>query len=59
VLLIDVREAARRVGLSKDTVYALIAADKFPYKRIGIGNRKVIRVPVKALESWSAPDAVE
>lgn len=51
-LLITVREAARRVGLSKDKVYDLIAAGQFPYKRIG----GVLRVPVKALERWAEPD---
>lgn len=52
-LLITVREAAARVGLSKDTVYHLIARGKFPYKRVG----SVIRVPVKALEKWAEPDS--
>lgn len=51
-LLITVREAATIVGLSKDTVYALIARGQFPYKRIG----GVLRVPVKALEAWAQPD---
>lgn len=55
VLLISVREAARRVNLSKDRIYDLIAAGKFPHKRIG----GVLRVPVKALERWAEPDAVE
>lgn len=55
VLLISVREAARRVNLSKDRVYDLIAAGRFPHKRIG----GVLRVPVKALEKWAEPDAVE
>jgi excisionase family DNA binding protein len=53
-LLIDVREAARRVNLSPATVYALIAKGQFPAKRVG----RVLRVPVRALEEWSSPDAV-
>lgn len=51
-LLITVREAAKRVGLSKDKVYDLIAAGDFPCKRIG----GIIRVPVRALEEWAKPD---
>lgn len=53
ILLITVREAAERVHLSKDTVYNLIAAGKFPHKRVG----GVIRVPVKALERWAEADS--
>ncbi len=52
VLLITVREAAQRTGLSKDRIYDLIAAGRFPYKRIG----NTLRVPVKALEKWAEPD---
>ena len=52
-LLITVREAAERVHLSKDTVYALIARGEFPYKKVG----GVIRIPVKALEKWAEPDS--
>jgi excisionase family DNA binding protein len=48
-LLITVAEAARRVGLSRPTVYQLIDAGKFPHKRIG----RCLRVPVKALEKWA------
>lgn len=51
-LLITVREAAERTQLSKDTIYKLIAAGQFPYKRIG----GVLRVPVRALEKWAEPD---
>jgi excisionase family DNA binding protein len=53
-LLIDVREAARRVNLSPATVYALIAKGQFPAKRVG----RVLRVPVKALEEWSSADII-
>jgi len=49
VLLISVREAARRVGLGNSTVYDLIQAGKFPHKRVG---RRLL-VPVKALEEWA------
>jgi excisionase family DNA binding protein len=57
VLLIGVREAARRVGLHPDTIYNMIARGEFPHKRIG--PRGILRIPVKALEEWARPDAVE
>lgn len=48
-LLISVQEAAKRVGLGKSKVYAMIDAGQFPHKRVG---RRVL-VPVKALEKWA------
>lgn len=51
-LLITVREAAKRINLSRDTVYDLIARGEIPSKRVG----RVLRVPVKALEKWAQPD---
>ena len=51
-LLISVKEAAHRIGVSHDYYYRMIGAGKVPYKRIGLG-RGILRVPIKALEAWS------
>lgn len=48
VLAVSVREAARMLGIRRDTARRLIAAGELPAVRIGTRWR----VPVAALEEW-------
>lgn len=52
VLAVDVREAARRLGLSPRTIATLIARGELLSRRIG--RRRVI--PVEALEKFLSRD---
>jgi excisionase family DNA binding protein len=47
-LLWTVPEAAKALGMSKNSVYDLIRDDRFPHVRIG----SRIRVPVAGLHEW-------
>lgn len=47
-LTLSVTEAARELGVGKNTAYDLIRANRLPHLRIG----RNIRIPRQALESW-------
>ena len=47
-LLISVSEAAKRLGLSRGSLYQLIAAGKCPSVRIG----RAVRVPSEQMIKW-------
>lgn len=49
-LLVRIPEAAERLGLSRSTVYELIAAEEIHVIRIG----RAVRVPVDELRSYVA-----
>lgn len=54
-LVVDVAEAARRLKVHPDTVYALIRAGRLPSKRLG--KQRALRISVQALEAFvSDPD---
>lgn len=54
-LVVDVAEAARRLKVHPDTVYALIRTGRLPAKRLG--KQRALRVSVRALEAFvSDPD---
>lgn len=52
-LLVSVREAARLLGIGRDTAYGLIREGRLPAVRIG---RRVL-VPRAALEPWVVDQA--
>jgi excisionase family DNA binding protein len=47
-LTLSVSEAARELGVGKNTAYDLIRANRLPHLRIG----RNIRIPRQALETW-------
>jgi excisionase family DNA binding protein len=47
-LVLTVPEAAKALGLSKNTLYDLIRDDDFPHVRIG----SRIRIPIASLTAW-------
>jgi excisionase family DNA binding protein len=47
-LVMTVTEAAKALGMSKNTLYDLIRDDRFPHVRIG----QRIRIPIQALHEW-------
>ena len=47
-LLVRIPEAAERIGLSRSTVYELIAAGELKVVRYG----RAVRVPVSELAGW-------
>lgn len=49
----SVPEAARQLGVSRNTLYDLIRAGAFPHVRIG--NR--IRIPATSLAAWLNQEA--
>lgn len=49
-LVLTVPEAAKALGISKNTIYDLVRRDDFPH--IHIGSR--IRIPLAGLEAWLA-----
>jgi excisionase family DNA binding protein len=51
-------EVARRLGLSRSTVYRHIAAGDLPALRLG-EDGTTLRVSAKALEAWLTPVAGE
>lgn len=53
-LAISVPEAARALGVSKNTVYDLIRSRQLPHIRIG----QRIRIPQAALQAWLDREAL-
>lgn len=51
-LLYSIPEVAAAIGVSRSTVYELIAAGEFPTVDIGQGGRPRHRIPVSVLEEW-------
>ena len=47
-LLLRVPEAADALGVSRSTIYGLVAADDLPSVRVG----RLVRIPVDQLEKW-------
>ena len=47
-LLLRVQEAADALGVSRSTVYALVAEDAIPSVRVG----RLVRIPVDRLQRW-------
>ena len=47
-LLLRVQEAADALGVSRSTVYALVAKDAIPSVRVG----RLVRIPVDRLQRW-------
>jgi excisionase family DNA binding protein len=47
-LLIRVSDAAKQLGLSRGSLYQLIAAGKFPSVRIG----RAVRIPLELMIEW-------
>ena len=47
-LLLRVQEAADALGVSRSTVYALVAEDAIPSVRVD----RLVRVPVDRLQRW-------
>lgn len=58
-LLYSIPEVAAALGVSRSTVYELIAAGEFPTVDIGQGQRPRHRVKVDALEDWIARKTTE
>ncbi len=54
-LLVSVREAARALGIGRDSAYGLIREGRLPALRIG---RRIL-VPLAALEGWVLEQAAE
>lgn len=50
-VVLSVRVAAERLGVSRSLVYALVAANKIRHERHGLG-RGTIRIPEDALEDY-------
>ena len=47
-LLLKLPQVVERAGLSRSTIYELIASGEIPVVRIG----RAVRVPAAALEAW-------
>ena len=47
-LLLRVQEAADALGVSRSTVYALVAEDAIPSVRVG----RLVRIPVDRRQRW-------
>lgn len=47
-LTYSVADAARAIGIGKNTMYELVAAGRVPHLRIG----RSIRIPVASLQAW-------
>ena len=47
-LAFSITEAATAVGVSRPTLYQWMALPGFPVIRVG----KVVRIPIRAFESW-------
>jgi excisionase family DNA binding protein len=54
-LFLKAEDVARRLGLSRSTVYALIAAGQLPSVRFG----RAVRVPADGLQRWAEGRARE
>jgi excisionase family DNA binding protein len=52
-LTLSVPEAARALGISKNTAYTLIRTGRLPHVRLGTR----IRIPHQALVDWLADEA--
>ena len=51
--LLDVRQAAEFLGVSRSTMYDYVAQGRLPYVRMRVGARKItIRFRQEALEEW-------
>ena len=48
VLAISVSEAARKLSVSRATLYRMIARSEFPSVRIG----RTVRIPIHLMEHW-------
>lgn len=53
-LALTPRQAAAKLGVGVDTIYALVAANRIPCIRLG---ERLIRIPVGLLEAWIVEQA--
>lgn len=55
VLTISVEEAARLLGIGRNTAYDLVREGRLPHLRFG----RTIRIPLAALSSWLDRQALD
>lgn len=54
-ILIDYAEAAKLLGVKRDTLYSWVSAQRIPHIRLG---PKLVRFDPKALADWLASQSV-